>query len=73
MIPQIYQILLEIQAQTTKDPLIDWQAENTIKIAVVLLLIASTAVVGVISRRLEHAIIFALVVSVIAIAFFTIH
>lgn len=65
-------ILIELIAKALQDPLIDWGAEKTIEILVWILLIAMAISVGVFSRRLEHAIIFALVTSIITIAFFAI-
>lgn len=55
---------------TQKDPMIergleDWQYAGILAIAVGLV-----ALVGVLSRRVEHAIMFAIVLSVILIAFF---
>jgi hypothetical protein len=74
MIQPIQKVLLAANAVVhSQDPLIDWRGEETIRIAVVLLLIALTILVRFLSPRLEHAIIFALVASLIAIAFFVIH
>lgn len=74
MIQPLQKLLLAAQAVAhPQDPLIDWRGEETIRIAVVFLIIALTILVRFLSPRLEHAIIFALVASLIAIAFFVIH
>ncbi|HEY9674983.1 MAG TPA: hypothetical protein V6D11_26315 [Waterburya sp.] len=74
MMQSLQKFLLEANAVShTQDPLIDWRGEETIRIAVVFLIIALTILVRFLSPRLEHAVIFALVASLIAIAFFVIH
>lgn len=74
MIQPLQQLLLEAQTVAhPQDPLIDWRGEETIRIAVFFMIIALTILVRFLSPRLEHAIIFALVTSLIAIAFFVIH
>ena len=70
MIKQTYILLLEVQAQTAKDPLINWQGENIIKIGVIFIILVLTLLIRAISPRVEHAVIFALVSSLLAIAFF---
>ena len=52
------------------DPLLDRQGETAIYIGIVLLIIATAASVGILSRRIEHAILTALGLSLIPIAFF---
>jgi len=69
MIQQTQEIILKIQAQTAKDPLINWQEENLIKIGVIIIIIVLSMVIRAISPRVEHAFIFALVSSLIAITF----
>ena len=51
-------------------PLIDKGGEDTVYIAAFLIIIASTAIVGALSRRIEHAVFTALGLSLILIAFF---
>lgn len=58
--------------KNVEDPLIDWRGEQTVKILVWVLVIAMSISVGVFSRRLEHALFFAFVSSIITIAFFVI-
>ncbi|WP_017717530.1 hypothetical protein [Kamptonema formosum] len=73
MLALTYSVLLETNAQAAGDTLIDWKAQATIRIAVFVLLLAGAGVVGIISRRVEHAVVFALATSLIAMAFFIIH
>ena len=51
-------------------PLIDKGGEVTVYIGVFLIIIASAVIVGVLSRRIEHAVFTALGLSLILIAFF---
>lgn len=55
-----------------KDPLIDQRGEAIVKVGVILLALGSVIVVKILSPRVEHAIIFAIVVSFGLIAFFLI-
>ncbi|BAZ70948.1 hypothetical protein NIES4106_57450 (plasmid) [Fischerella sp. NIES-4106] len=57
------------------DPLIDKGGEVTIYIGAFLIIIAIAAIIGVLSRRIEHAVLTALGLSLIPIAifFFTSH
>lgn len=63
--------LIETIAQL-EDPLINWGAERTIEFTIWILGFTIAAIVGLLSRKLEHAIFFALVTSLITIAFFLI-
>lgn len=54
--------------QTTR--LVDKSGEDTVYIGAFLIIIASAALVGALSRRLEHAVFIALGLSLILIAFF---
>ncbi len=65
-------LLTAIIAATLDDPLIDWRAEQTIAIFIWVLIIALAGIVGLFSRKLEYAIFFALVSSIISMAFFII-
>jgi presenilin-like A22 family membrane protease len=55
-----------------KDPLIDQRGEVIVKVCVILLAVGSVIAVKILSPRVEHAIIFAIVVSFGLIAFFLI-
>ena len=59
-------------ATALEDPLINSRAEQTITIFVWILIFAVASIVGLFSRRLEHAIFFALISSIISMAFFVI-
>lgn len=53
-----------------KDTLIDWQLERKIQILVVILLVSIIVVVGFFNRQVENALLFALFLSGVIIAFF---
>lgn len=55
---------------TNSDPLIAKGGEKIVYMGCFLLVIGLVAIVGVVSRRIEYAILLALVLSVILIAFF---
>jgi hypothetical protein len=57
-------------ASTQNDPLIDRGGERVVDIGVALLAVVLVFVVWQLSPRVEHAIIFALVLSIALIAFF---
>lgn len=73
MTMQIKLIVNEIIAATPQDPLIALGDEQIIKICVLVILVAITITIGIISPRLEHAIIFAVFTSLITITFFVIN
>ncbi|NEU72916.1 hypothetical protein PI95_010155 [Hassallia byssoidea VB512170] len=52
------------------NPLIDKSGEDTVYIGTFLTIVAIAAIVGVLSRRFEHAVLTALGLSLIAIAIF---
>jgi hypothetical protein len=52
------------------DPLVDQGGQFTIYIGIFLLILVAAAIVGIFSRRIEHALITAFGLSVIPIAFF---
>ncbi|MBV8882849.1 MAG: hypothetical protein JO235_02440 [Chroococcidiopsidaceae cyanobacterium CP_BM_RX_35] len=72
MLIQTQSLSTEIVATALEDPLINSSAEQTITILVWALIFALAVVVGLFNRRLEYAIILALVSSIITIAFFVI-
>ena len=69
---QTQSLLSQIIATTLEDPLIDWKTQRTIELFLWVFVIATAGVVGLISRRLENALFFAFVSSIITIAFFVI-
>ncbi|MBW4692697.1 MAG: hypothetical protein KME27_13135 [Lyngbya sp. HA4199-MV5] len=58
------------QALSQKDSLIDKGGEVTVYIGVSLIIILIAAIVGMLSQRIEHAVLAALGLSLILIAFF---
>ncbi|MGA7933797.1 MAG: hypothetical protein WCA35_09640 [Kovacikia sp.] len=52
------------------DPMVDQGGELTVYIGIFLLIIGIAAIVGIFSRRVEHALMTALGLSIIPIAFF---
>jgi len=69
---QTQSLFTEIIAAALDDPLIDWRAEQTIGIFIWVLILSAAGIVGLFSRKLEYAIFFALVSSIISMAFFII-
>lgn len=65
-------LLRGIIATALEDPLINSSAERAISIFVWFLIFALAGVVGLFNRRLEYAIVLALVSSIITMAFFVI-
>ncbi len=57
-----------VSEEDTQDPLISWQLETEVYILLVILVIGIIAVVGLINRQVENALLFALFVSGIIIA-----
>lgn len=70
---QAQSLLIEIIAKTLEDPLINWEAEKLIEIFVWVLVIAIAIIAGVFSRRFEQAIFFAIISTIITMAFFLIN
>ena len=60
-------VILQIQQQ--KDPLIDYGAEHLIYFGVFLVVVAIAIILGMLSRKLEHALMFSLVLTVIFMIF----
>lgn len=61
-------VLLQIEQQQ-KDPLIDYGAEHLIHFGIFLIVVASAIVIGMLSRKLEHALIFSFVLTIIFMFF----
>ena len=60
---------LTLAEPVQKDPLIDQRGEAIVKVGVILLAVGSVIAVRILSPRVEHAIIFAIIVSFGLIAF----
>jgi len=69
---QTQSLLIEIIAETLEDPLINWEAEKIVNIFILVLVFAIAIVAGVFSRQFKQAIIFAIVSTIITMAFFMI-
>jgi hypothetical protein len=63
---------LTLAEPVQKDPLIDQRGEAIVKVGVILLAVGSVIIVKILSPRVEHAIIFAIIVSFGLMAFFLI-
>ena len=63
--------VIKIIAQL-EDPLINWGAERTIEVTVWILGFAIAGIIGLLNRKLEHAIAIAIISSMITVAFFVI-
>lgn len=61
-------VILQIQQQQ-KDPLIDYGAEHLIYFGVFLVVVAIAIIIGMLSRKLEHALVFSLILTVIFMVF----
>ena len=57
-------VVLQIEQQQ-KDPLIDYDAEHLIYFGIFLVIVAIAIIIGMLSRKLEHALIFSLVLTII--------
>lgn len=60
-------IILQIEQQ--QDPLIDYGAEHFIYFGVFLVVVTTAIIIGMISKKIEHAIAFSLVLSVLFMVF----
>ena len=67
-LPSPNTIILQIESQQ-QDRLIDYGAEHLIYFGVFLIVVAIAAIVGMISSKIEHAIVFSLFLSIIFIVF----
>lgn len=61
---------LTLSNSIQKDPLIDQRGEAIVKVGAILLAVGLVIVVRILSPRVEHAIVFAIVVSFGLMAFF---
>lgn len=59
-LPKLQLIMAQAQPSSRKDSLIAYGAEHLIDFGVVLLVFTIVIIIGIISKRLEHAILFAL-------------
>ncbi|MEH2250554.1 hypothetical protein [Nostoc sp.] len=66
---QLQQLLIQAMATSLDEPLIDWQSENLLKILVFVFIFGIATAINIISSKMEHAIIFAFVCTIISAAF----
>ncbi|MBH8562961.1 hypothetical protein I8748_12340 [Nostoc sp. CENA67] len=67
-----YYFLIEAISTDVDDPLIDWQSENLLKILVFIFIFGVAFAINILSSKVEHAILFAFVCTIISVAFFII-
>ena len=66
---QLQKLLIEVIATSPDDQLIDWQSENLLKLLIFVFIFGIAMAINIISRKLEHAIIFTLICTLISGAF----
>jgi hypothetical protein len=66
---QIQHLLIQAMANSLDEPLIDWQAENLLKILVFVVIFGVAVAINIISKKVEHAVAFAFICTIIAGAF----
>lgn len=66
---QLQQLLMQVLATSVNDPLIDWQSENLLKVLVFVFIFSIAIAINLISRKVEHAIMFALICTLISVSF----
>ncbi len=63
----IAQVIAQAQQAQSSNPLINQRGEDAIYIGVGLLAIVAILTIGIISRRIEHAIVFSIIVAAVLI------
>ncbi|MEH2172812.1 hypothetical protein [Nostoc sp.] len=66
---QFQKLLIPLMATSIDDSLIDWQSENILKILTFIFIFLIAMAINIISSKVEHAVIFALVCTLISGAF----
>lgn len=66
---QLQKLLIEVIATSPDDQLIDWESENLLKLLIFVFIFGIAMAINIISRKLEHAIIFTLICTLISGAF----
>ncbi|MEH1842688.1 MAG: hypothetical protein V7L20_29140 [Nostoc sp.] len=66
---QLKNLLIHLMATSPDDSLIDWQSENLLKVLIFVFIFLLAMAINAISSKVEHAIIFALVCTLISGAF----
>lgn len=66
---QLQHLLTQVIATSVDDALIDWQSENLLKILIFAFIFLIAIAINIISEKAEHAIIFALICTLISGSF----
>lgn len=66
---QLQELLIQVMATSVDDALIDRQSENILKILIFVFIFLIAMAINIISEKAEHAIIFALICTLISGSF----
>lgn len=66
---QLKQLLIQVMATSVDNTLIDWQSENLLKVLIFVFIFLIAMAINIISEKAEHAIIFALICTLISGSF----
>jgi hypothetical protein len=66
---QLQHLLIQVIATSVDDALIDWQSENLLKVLIFVFILLIAIAINIISKKAEHAIIFALICTLISGSF----
>jgi hypothetical protein len=66
---QFQHLLIQVIATSVDDALIDWQSENLLKVLIFVFISLIAIAINIISKKAEHAIIFALICTLISGSF----
>jgi hypothetical protein len=66
---QLQHLLIQVIATSIDDALIDWQSENLLKVLIFVFILLIAIAINIISKKAEHAIIFALICTLISGSF----
>lgn len=66
---QLQHLLIQVIATFVDDALIDWQSENLLKVLIFVFIFLIAMAIKIISEKAEHAIIFALICTLISGSF----
>jgi hypothetical protein len=66
---QFQHLLIQVIATSVDDALIDWQSENLLKVLIFVFILLIAIAINIISKKAEHAIIFALICTLISGSF----
>ena len=66
---ELQHLLIQVIATSVDDTLIDWQSENILKILIFVFIFLIAMAINILSEKAEHAIIFALICTLISGSF----